>query len=317
MFSNADLVHLHFLLNHFPTVGLLVGLGLFVVGLFGRSSDLKRGSLATFVVIALIGLPTYVSGNIAGFAIEKQPGVSKTMIETHEGMALVSLAVMMLLGAVAWLGLWQHRRFARIPSATLGLVLVLGLVTFGLMAKTAELGGEIKHPEIKVEQSETTTVLGPFARNVSLGFKSLTWAWAAAETLHFLGLCLIMGVTLLLDLRMLGMMKSVPFAALHRLLPWGILGFLVNTVTGMVFFASSPGQYVMTAANAELFLLKMVFIVIAGLNALYFTVLDEAWLIRAGEDAPGRTKAIAASAIFLWLAVIYCGSMLPFIGGAF
>ena len=126
-----------------------------------------------------------------------------------------------------------------------------------------------------------------------------------------------MGVTLLLDLRMLGLMKSVPFAALHRLLPWGVLGFFVNTLTGMLFFAASPGQYVMTAANAELFLLKMVFIVIAGLNALYFTVLDEAWLIRAGEDAPPRTKLIAASAIVLWLGVIYCGSMLPFIGGAF
>ena len=176
MFSNADLVHLHFLLNHFPTVGLLVGLGLFIVGLAGRSSDLKKASLATFVVIALIGFPTYVSGNIAGFAIEKQPGVSKSMIETHEGMALVSLAVMMLLGAVAWLGLWQQRRFARIPSATLGVVLVVGFVTFGLMAKTAELGGEIKHPEIKMEKAGIHHAAWTFRSPRQPFFESVTGA---------------------------------------------------------------------------------------------------------------------------------------------
>ena len=55
---------------------------------------------------------------------------------------------------------------------------------------------------------------------------------------------LLFGVTLLVNLRMLGMMKSIPFAALHRLLPLGILGFVINVISGMVFFIASPGMYV-------------------------------------------------------------------------
>ena len=315
MFSFADLVHLHFLLNHFPSVGLLVGLGIYILGLFGKSDDLRRAALATFVLIALLGLPAYMTGNVAASAIEKQPGVSKASIEAHEGLALVSLAVLELVGAVAWLGLWQHRRFGRISGATLTTVLILALATFGLMAQTSNIGGEIRHPEILTNKTVISAGIGPFARELSLSFKSLPWGWAAAETIHFIGLCLIMGVTLVLNLRLLGFMKGIAFADLHRLLPWAIVGFAVNTLTGMVFFASSPGNYV--PASIELLLYKLIFIVIAGINALYFTVLDDAWKVRAGDDAPGQVKAMAGAAIFLWLAVIYCGSMLPFIGGAF
>jgi len=50
-------------------------------------------------------------------------------------------------------------------------------------------------------------------------------------------------VVLAVDLRMLGFMKSVSFATLHRLLPWGILGFGINVLTGMLFFVGAPEQY--------------------------------------------------------------------------
>lgn len=315
MFSGADLVHFHFLLNHFPSVGLLVALGIFVLGLLGKSGDLRRAAMVVMVLIALIGLPAYVTGNVAAAAIERQPGVSKASIEAHEGLALVSLGFLELVGAFAWLGLWQHRRFGRIPGSTRTAVLVLGAITFGLMAQTSNIGGEIRHPEILASKGAISYGIGPVARELSVNFKSLPWGWAAFETMHFIGLVLIIGVTLVLNLRLLGFMKGVAFADLHRLLPWAIAGFAVNTLTGMVFFASSPSNYV--PASIELLLYKLFFILMAGVNALYFTVLDDAWKVRAGEDAPGQVKAMAATAIFLWVAVIYCGSMLPFIGGAF
>src|SRR3546814_7208629 len=55
------------------------------------------------------------------------------------------------------------------------------------------------------------------------------WAWPGAETLHFVGMALLFGVSLLLLMRMLGAMKSIPFAGLHRLLPMGILGFVLRS----------------------------------------------------------------------------------------
>ena len=108
-----DLTHIHLLLNHFPTIGYIIGGGLFVLSLLMKSDDLKLASLVILLGIALIAIPTYMSGNGAAEAIKSLPGVSKSMIETHEGAAFVAIAFMLLTGAFAWLGLWQFRRLAR------------------------------------------------------------------------------------------------------------------------------------------------------------------------------------------------------------
>ena len=110
-----NLAHIHLLLNHFPTIGTIIGIGLFLVGLAAKSNDLKRASLVVFLGIALVTLPTYMSGNAAQEVICKgqpkgpckDPGVSKALIEKHEGAALLAFAFMEFTGAFAWLGLWQ------------------------------------------------------------------------------------------------------------------------------------------------------------------------------------------------------------------
>src|SRR3984885_121930 len=144
-----DLAHIHLLLNHFPVIGIIIGGGLFLLSLITNSDDLKRASLVVLLGIALISIPTYMSGNGAQDGIKSLPGVSKSLIEAHEGAALVAMAFMLVTGAFAWLGLWQFRRLARIPNWNLALILVLVVVTFGLMARASNLGGEIRHAEIR------------------------------------------------------------------------------------------------------------------------------------------------------------------------
>lgn len=61
----VNLAHLHLLINHFPTIGTTIALGLFLAALIGKSDDLKRASLVVFFGIALITIPTYMSGNAA------------------------------------------------------------------------------------------------------------------------------------------------------------------------------------------------------------------------------------------------------------
>ena len=48
---------------------------------------------------------------------------------------------------------------------------------------------------------------------------------------------------LLVDLRMLGFLKGIPYSTLHRLLPWGVLGFGINVVTGILFFIGAPPDF--------------------------------------------------------------------------
>lgn len=306
-----NLAHLHLLLNHFPTIGFAVGLGLFLVSLFGKSHDLKRASLVIFVGIALLAIPVYMSGNAAQRVIKDTQGVSEALMEAHQDAALLAFILMEITGLVAWLGLWQYRRISRPAAWNLPAVLILSIVTFILMANAANIGGEIRHPEIRAVQEGTpgsglSTAVGAFVL-------AYPWVWPASETLHFIGLSLLFGIVLIVNLRMLGVMKSVEFPALHRLLPWGMLGFAVNLITGMMFFIGTPGQYTENIA----FYWKMILMLIAGVNILYLTVFEEAWALGPGDDAPVRAKVISASAIFLWVGVIYCGRMLPFLGNSF
>jgi hypothetical protein len=309
-----DLTHIHLLLNHFPVIGDIIGGGLFLLSLIAKSNDLKRASLAVLLGISLIAIPTYISGNGAQEAIKSLPGLSKPMIQTHEAAALVSLAFMELTGVFAWLALWQFRRLARVPNWNLAVILVLTLVSIGFVARASNLGGEIRHAEIRASQGTVAPDPGStLARRVGKFVTDTPWMWPTCETLHFVGLSLLLGVVFLVNLRVLGVMKGVSFASLHRLLPWAAFGFGVNILTGMLFFVGIPSQYTENPA----FYWKIVMVLLAGLNALYFTVLEEPWSLPPKEEAPFTAKFAAGSALVLWAGVMYCGSMLPFLGNSF
>ena len=291
-----DPTHLHLLLNHVPTVGFGIGVAMFVLGLAGRSNDLKQASLVIFVGVALISIPTYVTGNAAQVHLQDRGEVSDgttegmvtlSLIETHEGAAFLALAFMELTGALAWLALWRFRRTLNVSPGMNGVLLVLSLATLGLMAQAANVGGMINHPEIR-GADEVTTFAGHMGRVVGDYVRDTPWTWIAAETIHFVGLSMLVGVILLIDLRVLGFMKQVSFAALDRLLPWAMLGFAINTFTGMLFFTAAYGQY----TNNPAFFWKLVFVLLAGANTLYFT-FDRTWVLEPGRDAPMLSKAAA------------------------
>jgi uncharacterized membrane protein len=316
---NLNLAHVHLLLNHFPTIGMIVGLGLFVAAIMAKSDHLKSASLVIFFGIALLSIPTFASGTAAKLALAKTPEVSVAMIDAHETAAFEALGVMELTGALAWLGLWQHRRLSRFPQATLAAVLITAVVSFGLMGWAASIGGDIRHPEIRTAQNLTgapveTATNQPLARVSGDGVVNLKWGWPASETVHFIGLSLLFGVVLLVDLRMLGFLKGIPYSALHRLLPWGVLGFGINVVTGILFFIGAPPDFYV---NNPVFIWKLALILVAGANALYFTVFEHAWTVGAGATPPMAARAAAAAGILLWVGVIFCGQMLPFFGHSF
>jgi len=261
------------------------------------------------------------SDNIEG-RFEARPGISAAAIRSHEDAALLAFVFMEITGFFAWLALWEWRRVGQLPGWHFGLVLLLSTLTFALMARAAERGGEINHQEVRTAAGMRLAA-GPvegagtgIARDVGLfvnGSSGQTWVWATCETLHFVGLSMLFSVVLLVDLRMLGWMKSVSFAALYQLLPIGMVGFGINLITGMLFFIAVPGQYVHNVT----FFWKIVFVLLGGFNVLYFILDDVPWTVREGIDAPFTAKLAAASAIFIWVIVLFCGHMLPFIGNAF
>jgi uncharacterized membrane protein len=313
-----NLPHVHLLLNHFPIIGTIVALGLFLFALLGKSDDLKRASFVIFAGIALLTIPTFISGNAAAEKVDKLPDVSKAVLAAHNDAALVGLIFMELTGLFAWLALWQYRRASHFHNSTIGVVLGLSALSVYFMAVTGNTGGDIRHTEIRSVQQAAAVAGDPAVPLIDAGkfgeyVEGTKWVWPTCETLHFIGLCLLLGVVFLVDLRMLGYMKHVSYRTLHRLLPWGILGFGLNVFTGMVFFVANSGQYTRSAP----FHWKMALVVLAGANALYFTMFDEVWTLAPEDNAPFTAKFAAASAVFLWVAIMWCGSMLPFLGDSF
>src|SRR5207253_10533361 len=84
----VNLAHLHLLLNHFPSVGTVIGLGLFVGSLVTQNDGLKRTSMLVLLLIAVSALPVYFSGNAAFEAIQSRPDVSKQFVAWHQAVAL-------------------------------------------------------------------------------------------------------------------------------------------------------------------------------------------------------------------------------------
>ena len=130
-----------------------------------------------------------------------------------------------------------------------------------------------------------------------------------AESIHFLGLSMLVGCIGLFDLRLLGMAKQIPIAALHKLIPWGLLGFAINITSGSLFLLTEPDQYIYNPS----FQFKVLFIMIAGLNALLFYVTSWGRVNADGTiHAPRAGKVAAVISLSMWISGIVCGRLLTF-----
>ena len=312
-----NFAHLHLLLNHFPVIGTIVGLGLFLASLVGKNQDLRRASLIIFAAMALITLPTFFSGVGAQGAIKKLPGVSDALIERHQGAAMLALLFMEITGGLALAGLWKSQG-AQGPYKwdwTLSAVLLFSIVSVGLMARVGNTGGDIRHPEIGTAQEgaldrslleRTVARFEPAPDKVAELMTVSKWWWAFMMDLHFIGLALVIGTVGILDLRILGFAKQIPVSSLHRLVPWAMLGFGLNLVTGVLAFTGMDQYYTYDWA----FWLKILAIMLLGLNiaAFYLTgAFESVESLGPGDEAPPLAKFIAASSLFLWFAVITLG----------
>ena len=67
--------------------------------------------------------------------------------------------------------------------------------------------------------------------------------WPLLQTLHLFGFTLLIGTVGFFDLCALGLAKGIPLRAIHRLIPWGIAGYIGNILLGIVFFSGHPEQY--------------------------------------------------------------------------
>lgn len=139
---------------------------------------------------------------------------------------------------------------------------------------------------------------------------NISWMFPMMETFHFLGLTVLFGSLLLVDLRVLGFGKFINMREAMKFIPIAIVAFAVNLLSGIAFLCADPFSYFPNVG----FQWKMGMIVIAGINALWFWFGEHKELTQLadGQDAPFRAKIIALISIFIWVIVIILGRMIPY-----
>jgi hypothetical protein len=302
----VNLAHLHLLLNHVPTIGFAFGIGLLVASLLRDSDDLRRASHVVFFGVALVAIPAYLSGNAAHYVLQTEPELQQEVVTAHQNAAMLALIPMEIAGLMGWLALWRRRQWHQ-PA-----VLALSIVAFALMARAANIGGQIRHPEILAAEASAYAPAWPSLAAMGAAFVlDHPWVWPICEVFHFVGLCLLFGVMLLVNLRLAGFITGVPLAAVNQLLPWAMAGLGINIITGMLFFLAAPDQYTQNSA----FTWKMGLVLLGGLSVLYPTMVgEEPDSTRGVLHAAVTRTLIAACSLLIWIGVIFFGRFLPYLG---
>ena len=140
--------HAHLIMNHLPVMGVPFGILVLLYGMWRKSDEVKKLGLLVFALAALTGAPVYLTGSFAKDQMDKLPGISAGLIESHQDAAVVSLICASGLGIVALAGLFMYGRKPRLARTLLWASLAIALAVSGLFARTANLGGQIRHPEI-------------------------------------------------------------------------------------------------------------------------------------------------------------------------
>ncbi len=141
--------HLHLLTNHFPVIGTILIILVIVYGIIRKNKEVIRAALFLTIVVSIITIVTYTSGDGAEDLVEGMDGVNEEYINEHEDAALYAFYLMEFIGVVSLVALVVFRRVEKFPGWFIAVFLLLLLLNTAIMARTANLGGKIHHPEIE------------------------------------------------------------------------------------------------------------------------------------------------------------------------
>lgn len=143
---NASQIHLA--LTHVPVILSFVGLAVVVIALIRQNDILTKTSFYIFLTAGLFSLPVYFSGEGAEENVEELPGVSEALIGKHEQFANISFTIILICAILSLAALLLYRYKQALKSVRY-VVLLFAFGSALALAKTAHLGGQIRHSEIR------------------------------------------------------------------------------------------------------------------------------------------------------------------------
>lgn len=145
----------------------------------------------------------------------------------------------------------------------------------------------------------------------AVGIKESALVFPLIEGSHILALSFSVGMVMVLDLRLLRLaFRSQPVALImQELMPWTIAGFVVMVLTGALLFATQAVK----AWGNTFFRIKMILLVLAGVNALYYQLRYYPRMAEWDRDTtPLGVRAVAVLSLIFWVGVIACGRTMAY-----
>ena len=138
------------------------------------------------------------------------------------------------------------------------------------------------------------------------------WIWPILETLHFTGLGVLIGGLIVMDLRLIGYKRGLPLRTVHKIMPLVFIGFAINACTGFLFVMGNPHRYAVNYA----FQVKVVLLLLAGLNALWFRLKVSPQMKDWTETtrSPVLAKVMGTASLILWFGIGIHGRLITFFG---
>ena len=150
------------------------------------------------------------------------------------------------------------------------------------------------------------------AMPLAVAMRHELWLYPAVEIVHIAGFVVLVGSITVLDLRLLGLGRTLSVRALTRhTVPWSAAAFVLIVPSGALMFAAHASDL----AGNSAFRLKLVLIALAGVNAALFHVRPYRSVAAWDHDVapPAAARAHAAVSLALWFTVIACGRLLAYV----
>ncbi|MEZ7500250.1 hypothetical protein QO200_16060 [Flavobacterium sp. Arc3] len=141
--------HLHLVVNHFPIIGTILGLGILIAGLLLKNNSVKNTAYIVLVVAAIFAFLSMYTGDGAEEMVEDMPNIGKQIIHEHEELAEKLALLLYATGIFSLVALYtsvKSHKFSKMASY-ITLALALGAAVLGSSVGTS--GGEIRHTEIR------------------------------------------------------------------------------------------------------------------------------------------------------------------------
>jgi len=149
-------------------------------------------------------------------------------------------------------------------------------------------------------------------QNTWLGVRvaEVLWAYPLLETIHTLGMAMLIGSLGLINLRVLGYRPELPLFGTRELLPLAWTGFTLNAISGSLLFVSNAVEFF----SSYTFRIKMALIVLGGINAALLgrRVFREMAAGAAPAPSTAGTKWIAVTSLVFWFGAIIAGRLIAY-----